>query len=149
MSIAAQLNKMLLEGISGNQRQLVKLLNQHGIETTQSSVSRALKKINAIRGIDSTGNTIYSLPKPGQVIKETGFFEALVHSILNNGNLIVIHTKPGTANTVAKFIDDHGFNEILGTIAGDDTIMIVPSDVLKIVQVVDKIGGYLKGIGIF
>ncbi len=149
MKIAAKLNKMLSQGISGNQTQLVELLNKQGIKTTQSTVCRALKKINAVKGIDENANTIYSLPKTEQGIKDTFIFESLVYKILDNKNLIVIHTRPGTANTVAKFIDDKGFDEIIGTVAGDDTIMIVPLDVNKTTRVAQKIGSFLKGIGVF
>lgn len=149
MKIESQLNKMLAEGISGNQTQLVKFLGQRGVKTTQSTVSRALKKINAVKGKDEKGNTIYSLPRHDQGLKEAGFFESLVHGIMDNGNLIVVHTRAGTANTVAKFIDDHGFDEVLGSVAGDDAIMIVPSNVDQTGQVAEKIRTYLKGLGIF
>lgn len=149
MKISDVLNKMLSKGISGNQRKLVELLGQRGVKTTQSTVSRALKKINAVKGIDDAGNTIYSLPQKMNGLKDTGFFESLVYKILDNGNLVVIHTRPGTANTVAKFIDDHGFDEVMGSVAGDDTIMIIPSDVSKTGQVAQIIRSYLKRIGIF
>ncbi len=150
MKIAAHLNKILSDGVSGNQRQLVDLLSNKGIQATQSSVSRALKKINATRGVDKNGNTVYSLPTGAvRLVKENDFFGSLVNRILDNGHLIVIHTKPGTANTVAKFIDDHGFEDVLGTVAGDDTIMIVPADVNRTSRAVQKIKRYLKEIGMF
>ena len=148
MKIAARLHKMLSEGISGNQTQLVGLLKQRGVTTTQSTVSRALKRINAVKGVDENGNTIYSLPKTIQGLKDTGFFESLVSDIKDNGQLIVVRTRPGTANTVAKFIDDHGFESVLGSVAGDDTIMIIPADVDRTRQVAKSIHSYLKGIGI-
>jgi transcriptional regulator of arginine metabolism len=149
MKIVTELNKMLSQGISGNQTQLVEFLKQQGIKTTQSTVCRALKKINAVKGIDENANTIYSLPKIKQGIKGVFVFESLVNKILDNKNLIVIHTRPGTANTVAKFLDDKGFDEIIGTVAGDDTIMIVPLDVNKTTRVAQKIGSFLKEIGVF
>jgi transcriptional regulator of arginine metabolism len=149
MKIAGQLNKMLSKGISGNQAQLVTLLQSRGIKTTQSTVSRALKKISAVKGLDENGNTTYFLPPNENGIKEPGFFDSLVHKIIDNGNLIVIHTRPGTANTVAKFIDDRSFSEVMGTVAGDDTIMIIPLDVVKTKDISRKIQLYLKGTGIF
>ena len=148
MKVANQLNKLLSEGLSGNQTRLVELLRQRGIKTTQSTVSRALKKINAVKGTDKTGNIIYTLPKKQQSGNDAGFFGSLVYQILDNGHLIVIHTRPGTANTVAKFIDDQSFGEVMGTVAGDDTIMIVPSDVKKTNLVKKKIQAFLAEIGI-
>lgn len=147
MTIASELHLLLSQGVTGNQAQLVQALKERGVVTTQSSVSRALKKINAVKGQDGAGNTVWSLARAD--LKDTGFFDSLVQSIADNGVMIVIRTRPGTANTVAKFIDDHGFSSILGSVAGDDTIMIVPADVSKVVPTIQEISVYMKQIGIF
>jgi len=110
MTIASELHLLLSQGVSGNQSQLVRTLKGRGFITTQSSVSRALKKINAVKGQDGSGNTVWSLAKTE--LKDTGFFDSLVLSVTHNAHLIVIRTRPGTANTVAKFIDDHDFDSI-------------------------------------
>jgi transcriptional regulator of arginine metabolism len=149
MTISAELNRLLSQGITGNQTQLVQALGERGIHTTQSSVSRALKKINAIKGQDERGNTVYALAPAEPGLKDLGFFDSLVKKVADNGYQIVIHTRPGTANTVAKFIDDHRFDEILGSVAGDDTIIVVPRNVTFIRQTVRKITTYMKQIGIF
>ena len=152
MKIAEHLQQMLTRGIAGNQKQLVKAFAEIGVITTQSSVSRALKKINAVKSMDGSGNTIYTLQAstPGQQVAfpPSGFFESLVHGIDHNGHLIVVHTKPGTAMTVAKFIDDKNFDQVLGTVAGDDTIMIVPKNVSLTPLVADHVKVYLGRIGI-
>ena len=147
MTIASELHLLLSQGVTGNQLQLVEALKERGVNATQSSVSRALKKINAVKGQDSTGNTLWSLARAE--LRDTGFFDSLVQSIADNGNLIVIRTRPGTANTVAKFIDDHGFDSVLGSVAGDDTIIIVPSALSKIQAAIGEITVYMKRIGIF
>ncbi len=149
MTLASKLNTLLSDGISGNQAQLVNILNGQGVKTTQSSVSRALKKINAVKGLDENGNVIYSLPNMEAARSQTSFFESLVYNIQNNGQLIVVHTRPGTANTVAKYIDDHDLDEVLGSVAGDDTIIIVPTDVGRITQIAKVLESYLNKIGIF
>lgn len=149
MSIATQLHKLLSDGVSGNQAQLVDILNRQGIKTTQSTVSRALKKISAVKGLDSRGNVIYSLPRQAPSAVQTPIFESLVYRIEHNGHLIVIHTRPGTANTVAKFIDDNGLKDVLGSVAGDDTIMIVPADVRRTDRITRTLQEYLKKIGVF
>ena len=147
MTIASELHLLLSQGVSGNQTQLVRALKERGIATTQSSVSRALKKINAVKGQDGSGNTVWSLARID--LKDTGFFDSLVTSVVHNTHLIVIHTRPGTANTVAKFIDDHGFDAVLGSVAGDDTIIVVPAGVEKIHETLNEITAYMKQIGIF
>lgn len=149
MTISTELNSLLSQGISGNQAQLVQALGEKGIRTTQSSVSRALKKINAIKGQDEKGNAVYALAPAEIGLKDTGFFDSLVNKIADNGYQIVIQTRPGTANTVAKFIDDHRFDQVLGSVAGDDTIIIVPANVVTIGQTVREITAYMKQIGIF
>ncbi len=149
MTIASKLNTLLSDGISGNQAKIVDVLRLQGVTTTQSTVSRALKKINAVKGLDENGDVIYSLPKMEPERTSTPFFESLVYKIEHNGQLIVVHTRPGTANTVAKFIDDHDLDEVLGSVAGDDTIIIVPSDTNRTTQIVKILQSYLNEIGVF
>lgn len=153
MSIAKHLQQLLSRGsIDGNQRQLVKALADAGVTTTQSSVSRALKKINAIKSVDDSGKSIYTLKTSAQVPQVSSrtldFFESLIHGIEHNDHLIVVHTTPGTAMTVAKFIDDKKFDEIMGTVAGDDTILIVPKNVNLISRLADHVKVYLSSIGL-
>ena len=147
MTIASELHLLLSQGVTGNQSQLVKALKERRIHTTQSSVSRALKKINAVKGQDGSGSTVWALARTD--IKDTGFFDSLVQSISDNTYMIVIRTRPGTANTVAKFIDDHNFDSVMGSVAGDDTIIIVPGDVSRISETILEIAAYMKQIGIF
>lgn len=152
MKIAEQLTQMLSRGVQGNQARLVELLRQQGIKTTQSTVSRALKRINAVKGVDEKGNIVYSLARseyePEQVAKDYGLFGSLVHKIIDNGHMVLVHTEPGTAPTVAKVIDNQGFDQVIGSVAGDDTIIVVPSDIKKTRQVSMEITNYLTMVGL-
>ncbi|MCP4395226.1 MAG: hypothetical protein GY804_13305 [Alphaproteobacteria bacterium] len=138
--LSSELHKLLSEGVSGTQVELVNLLKEKGIETTQSSVSRALRKIGAVKGAGERGGVVYSLPPRTTKIKEDGgFLGALVNDITDNGFVIMILTHSGTANTVAQFIDEQKIDNIMGTIAGDDSIMIVPQNVQNIGELVETI----------
>jgi len=153
MSIAEQLQQLLSRGcIDGNQKQLVKVLADIGVTTTQSSVSRALKKINAVKSVDDKGKSIYTLQTSAQEQQVASpaldFFESLIHCIEHNSHLIIVHTKPGTAMTVAKFIDDKKFDQVMGTVAGDDTIMIAPKNVNLTPILADQVKVYLRSIGL-
>lgn len=148
MKIAQHLKQMLEQGVAGNQSQLVSRLKEKGIQTTQSTVSRALKKINAVRQMDENGNFIYSFSVRPSVDESAVSFRRLVRKLKDNSQMIVVHTDPGTAGTVAKFIDDHDFETVLGTVAGDDTILIVPSDVTKTKETSLGIERFLKQIGL-
>jgi len=149
MNLATELISLLESGVSGNQVELVSLLKNKGVVTTQSSVSRVLKRINAVKGLDDKGNTIYSLQENKGNSRDMGFLDSIVTKILNNEQLIVIHSRPGTANTVAKFIDDRNFDEVLGTVAGDDTILIIPSNITQVKRTVRVLTSFLKNGGIF
>lgn len=151
MRISEHLTRLLSRGIAGNQAKLVELLAAEGIDTTQSTVSRALKRINAVKGVDENGNTIYSLARQGTetIPQDSGLFGSLVHKILDNGQMIVVHTRPGTAPTVAKVIDDRGFADIIGTVAGDDTIIVVPADIKQTRQISTDLTAYLAGVGLY
>lgn len=152
MKLAEKLKKLLSEGITGNQKQLVAALSDAGIVTTQSSISRALKKINAVKSVDKHGNTVYKLSSFSadriSPPSSSTIFESLALGVDHNEHLIVVHTKPGTAMTVAKFIDDRGFDEVMGTVAGDDTIMIIPKKASLTPVLEDRISSYLVDIGI-
>jgi transcriptional regulator of arginine metabolism len=152
MKIADLLQQLLTRGLAGNQKQLVKAFADIGVITTQSSVSRALKKINAVKSVDDSGNTIYTLQTSAQgqqaASPPSEFFESLVHGIEHNGHLILVHTAPGTAMTVAKFIDDKKFDQVMGTVAGDDTIMIAPKNVSLTPILANHVKVYLSSIGI-
>ena len=152
MKLAEKLRQLLLEGVTGNQKQLVRVLADAGLETTQSSVSRALKKIQAVKSVDDSGNTVYRLPvspaAPQPAPSPSEIFESLALGVDHNEHLIVVHTKPGTAMTVAKFIDDRKFDEVMGTVAGDDTIMIIPKRAALTRSLADHVKTYLVTIGI-
>lgn len=114
----------------GSQEELISLLARHGINMTQATLSRDLKLLKIVKGFSPQGKSIYMLPEnptyrrvrehrdTGAAI-QNGFM-----SIRYTGNLAVIKTRPGYANGLASDIDNANFDGIVGTIAGDDTIMV-------------------------
>ena len=96
---------------------------------TQATVSRDIKELKIIKTTDENGDMCYCMPKSdfsaGQGGTHFGFFKSLVHSVAVSLNMIVIHTAAGMAQGIAASIDRLGRADILGTIAGDDTIMVV------------------------
>lgn len=111
-----------------NQTQLVKLLKQNGVKVTQATLSRDLTELGVARVPTSKG-VIYKIETIGneQTLK-THVSEEVV-SIVSNETLIVIKTFPGRAQGVALFLDKNNPNEILGTVAGDDTILVIPRSI--------------------
>jgi transcriptional regulator of arginine metabolism len=105
-----------------SQSDLVKELKKAGFPVTQATASRDLEEIGAVRGrggytiADSDdGSMARSMPLPGD----------LILSVESSGNLAVVRTPPGGAQFLASSLDHSGLKSIIGTIAGDDTVLVV------------------------
>ena len=99
-----------------NQQELTDLLVDKGIDTTQSSISRDLKKLGVVK-VDGR----YKLP---QIVAGESTLVDRLDATCAGPNLIVLKTGPGNANRAAVMIDSAGITGLLGTIAGDDTIFL-------------------------
>jgi transcriptional regulator of arginine metabolism len=127
------LRDLLVKGEPSSQEELVQKLEKASFHVTQSTVSRDLRKLGAVRTVDRENRTVYRLDEANkwQSIPEpvvTGM-QKLVEQIHSNGYQIVLRTQPGSASLIARFLDSHFNDEILGTIAGDDTIFVAPKKV--------------------
>lgn len=113
-----------------SQEELLGLLEERGLTYTQATLSRDLKFLKVNKISDPEKGYVYELPEHHVVINETaenyaaqGFI-----SIKFANNLGVVKTMPGYAPSIASMIDKSNPFEIVGTIAGDDTILIIPHD---------------------
>jgi len=136
------LRKLIREGTASTQEDLVKALKQKKFAVTQSTISRDLRKIGAIKTSNSEGETIYKLPDasadlPLNVSHTLG---GLLVDIVSNDSMVVIHTTPGSASLVARHLDNmRTALGILGTIAGDDTIFLAPASTKQISSLIRRI----------
>jgi transcriptional regulator of arginine metabolism len=124
------LRDLLREGGLSTQEDLREKLEKSRFNVTQSTVSRDLRKIGAIKAFDAEGRTVYQLPEefePSIAPVGAGSLGELVREIQSNGMMIVIHTTPGSASLVARHLDHFRPGGILGTLAGDDTIFVAPA----------------------
>lgn len=125
--------KMIISGKEvGSQEEVLNELRKEGFTLTQATLSRDLKQLKVAKAASMNGKYVYVLPnetmyrrshKPlsaGEMLSNPGFL-----SINFSDNLGVIKTRPGYASSIAYNIDNSNVPEILGTIAGDDTIIIV------------------------
>lgn len=110
-----------------SQEDLRDLLAQDGIEVTQATLSRDVRELGVVRAVDDEGHPYYTLPAEAPVLAPA--LVPLVRTLLLQsdgvGNLLVLRTPAGSANALGSAIDREGWAEVLGTIAGDDTILIV------------------------
>lgn len=114
-----------------SQEQLVELLERQGFEATQGTVSRDIKELGLVKvPIKSkSGEEILKYVMPGAVVNYVSRLHRamaeVVTSVEGSMNLIVLRTPPATAMPVASAIDEAAWPEILGTIGGDDTILVI------------------------
>ena len=114
-----------------DQQELLSELRKEGYSLTQATLSRDLKQLKATKAASATGKWAYVLPNNTMYRRVRGnktISEMLTNngvlSLRFSGNLAVIRTRPGYASSVAYNIDNTNVPEIIGTVAGDDTIMI-------------------------
>jgi transcriptional regulator of arginine metabolism len=125
---------MLKDELYGSQGEIVDALKSQGFDNvSQSKVSRMLTKYGAVRTRNARQEMVYCLPPELGMPTAKSPVNHLVQDITHNGVMIVIRTSPAAAQLIARLLDSVGRAEgVLGTIAGDDTIFIVPVDVSKI-----------------
>jgi len=117
-----------------SQERLAAELEKKGFEVTQATVSRDIQSLNLVKVRDAEQNEFYSLSSKYHSDPQTAIqkirakFEENVISVERARNIVVVKTNPGEAQGVAAAIDGSNFNEILGTVAGDDIIICVIED---------------------
>ena len=121
------IRKLIQKKKIGTQKEMVKELARQGFEATQATVSRDIVEL-CLQKIRTVEGNIYVLPQTG-AIGEIDHLQRMlkdfVNGIIRTENLIVLKTSPGAAQGVASAVDNVRWGEILGTIAGDDTILLV------------------------
>jgi transcriptional regulator of arginine metabolism len=125
-----RITKLLESRPVTNQAQLVALLSDQGIEATQTTVSRDLDDLGAVKVRLPGGETAYALPElPTQQIAPEDHLRRVlgewVVEVAHSGNLVVLRTPPGSAHVVGSALDRSGLGGVVGTVAGDDTVLVV------------------------
>jgi transcriptional regulator of arginine metabolism len=124
------------------QDQLVDSLKNAGVEVTQATVSRDIKELHLIKVPLSDGRYKYSLPQVQGYNTEQKLHRALTDafvSIDGAGHFLVLRTLPGNAQAVGSLIDQLGWSEMLGSICGDDTCLIICRDETITSEVKEKL----------
>jgi transcriptional regulator of arginine metabolism len=129
-----------------SQSQLVQLLADSGVEATQATVSRDLEDIGAVKVRAGAGESIYAVPElpKDRVAPEEQLRRVLgdwVVEVAASGNLVVVRTPPGSAHVVASALDRAAVTDIIGTVAGDDTILVVASERVGGAKLAKRLGG--------
>ncbi len=126
--------KMLISSTEiGSQEELLGILRSHGFSLTQATLSRDLKQLKVAKAATPSGSYVYVLPNDAMYRRLSTDMSFPPNIPINNGyksihfsgNMAIIRTRPGYAACIAYDIDNADFEDILGTIAGDDTILLV------------------------
>lgn len=118
---------LIKAGKISSQGDLVRELKKAGFSVTQTTASRDLEEIGAVRSRGANGEALYSISESdeGSLARSMPLPADLILSIEASGNLAVVRTPPGGAQLLASSLDHSGIKSIIGTIAGDDTVLVV------------------------
>jgi transcriptional regulator of arginine metabolism len=113
------------------QEMLSELLKKSGYDVTQATISRDIKELKLIKTLTPTGEYKYSVADSmaraaeGRYLK---IFRETIQAVSYSGNILVVKTLSGCANAACEAIDSLGFDNVLGTVAGDNTLILVVDD---------------------
>ena len=146
--------KMLISSQElGSQEEVLQALAKEGYTVTQATLSRDLKQLKVAKSASMNGRYVYVLPNETmykrvpnprsarEMLMTSGFT-----SINFSGNMIVIRTRPGYASSIAYNIDNSDIPQILGTIAGDDTIFLVKKEGTREKDIIDLLAEIIPDI---
>jgi transcriptional regulator of arginine metabolism len=129
-----------------NQAQVVELLGEQGLHATQATVSRDLEELGAVKIRTPQGELAYAIPAlpmeqqaPPEHLKRV--FGEWVVSVDWSANLVVVRTPPGSAHVVGSAIDRAGLPDVVGTVAGDDTVLVVAAEEIGGAKVAQWLSG--------
>ena len=129
------------------QEELTEKLQSMGIKATQGTVSRDIKELRLVKASSKNGKYKYVATQAVDQSHADRFIQMFVASVLSlshANNIIVIKTLPGSANVAAEAIDNMNIPEILGTMAGDNTVLIIVSSDEAVPEVVQLFYDYLQ-----
>jgi transcriptional regulator of arginine metabolism len=125
--------RLLAEHAVTSQAQLVDLLAAEGVAATHATVSRDFEDLGAIKVRVGGGETVYAIPElpsdqraPEDHLRRV--FSEWVVEVAHSANLVVLRTPPGSAHVVGSALDRSGLPGVLGTVAGDDTLIVVVAE---------------------
>ncbi|WP_196594599.1 arginine repressor [Pectinatus sottacetonis] len=142
-----KIKSIIENSIIETQEDLAEALRNHHILVTQATVSRDIKEMMLIKIPTDDGRYRYACPSDKKFFFSKNRMERVFHdSVINiafSENIIVVKTLPGTANAVASTLDYAKWPEIIGTVAGDDNILVVIKPISAVEKIVKKLEKFM------
>jgi len=129
------------------QEELAGILRDHGFSVTQATVSRDIKELRLIKILTPEGNYRYATVEKAEADMQERFIQVFANCVLSvatAGNLIVIKTIEGSASAAAQAVDSMDLPEVVGTIAGDNTIFVAVHEARVVPELVKKFQKMMK-----
>ncbi|MBM0238822.1 arginine repressor [Micromonospora sp. ATA32] len=136
-----------------SQTELADLLAGDGVQVTQATLSRDLEELGAAKVRGGDGRAVYLIPEDGQrplrdaeaaPARLVRLLRELLNGVDSSGNIAVLRTPPGAAHYLASALDRAGLPDVVGTIAGDDTILVVAREAVGGAALGDKLAGWAR-----
>lgn len=141
------ISKLIASENVETQEELAVMLREHGFSVTQATVSRDIKELRLIKVLTPEGRYKYATVEKAEADLQERFirmFSNCVLSVTSSGNMIVIKTITGSASAAAEAVDSMKWPDILGTIAGDNTIFIVVREGKSVADIIKKFQKMLR-----
>ena len=143
--------RILADNIVTSQSQLVELLAADKITATQATVSRDLDELGAVKVRVPGGQTVYAIPEhPTEQLAPHEHLRRVLGEwladVTRSGDLVVLRTPPGSAHVVASALDRNGIENVVGTVAGDDTLLVISTEGLgaTVLQNLSELSGLVQ-----
>lgn len=140
--------RLVQEHRLSTQEELAEALRAVGHDAVQTTISRDIAQLGLVKVRDEAGRLIYALPGAADLDRLSALTSALRRwalSLDSSANLLVIHTPPGHANALARAIDEARLPDVLGTIAGDDTITVIAREGVQGATIERELRHHLEG----
>lgn len=138
--------RLLEEQAISSQGQIVEMLAAEGVVATQATVSRDLEDLGAVKVRIPGGATAYAVPEhskdaasPDDHLRRV--MGEFVVDVAHSSNLVVLRTSPGSAHVIGSALDRAGYPDVLGTVAGDDTLILVCAEPVGGANVAERLAG--------
>lgn len=128
------------------QDKLASLLKEYDYDVTQATISRDIKELHLIKTLSSTGKYKYAaaVNMDGPISDRfVNIFKETIKSVNRAGNLIIVKTLSGCANAAGEAIDSLGFPHIVGSVAGDNTLLVIIDDIEHAAEVMGEFNDML------